>query len=56
MAKTPENFMGSGWLLNLARGLSQQTLPPSFMMIHWKILKNRETENRADKVNFGIFG
>jgi len=28
--------MGSGWLLNMANGLSQQTLPPSFMMIHWK--------------------
>ena len=33
-AITPENFMGSDWLLNLAKGLSQQTLPPSFMMIH----------------------
>ena len=26
--------MGSGWLLNLAKELSQQTLPLSFMMIH----------------------
>jgi len=33
-AITPENFMGYGWLLNLAKGLSQQILPPSFMMIH----------------------
>jgi len=33
--------MGSGWLLNMAKGLSQQTLPPSFMMIHWKILKKQ---------------
>jgi len=29
--------MRSGWLLNLAKGLSQQTLSPSFMKIHWKI-------------------
>jgi len=33
-AITPENFMGSGWLLNFAKGLSQHTLPPSCMMIH----------------------
>jgi len=26
--------LGSGWLLNLAKELSQQTLPLSFMMIH----------------------
>jgi len=27
-------FMGSGWLLNLAKRLSQQTISQSLMMIH----------------------
>ena len=35
---------GIGWLLNLAKGLRQQTLPPSFMIIHWKILKEQSAQ------------
>ena len=31
-AITPENFMGSGWLLNVAKRLCQQTL--SLSLIH----------------------
>ena len=41
---TPEKFMGSGWLLNFAKGLSQHTLPPSFMTIHWKIFKKQSAQ------------
>jgi len=36
--------MESGWLLNLAKELSQQTLRPSFMTIHWKISKKQSAQ------------
>ena len=33
-AITPKSFKGSGWLLNLAKRLCQQTMSQSLMMIH----------------------
>ena len=38
-AITPKSFKGSGWLLNSAKRLCQQTMSQSLMMIHWKIFK-----------------
>ena len=38
-ARTAKCFKWSGWLLNSAKRLCQQTMSQSLMMIHWKLFK-----------------